>query len=220
MAKKKIQTITLDYMNGSRLQEPIKVPIYYDGYFFCYTDENISNIIEERHKKFRIEGRSFSDRKSMYVLQGDSPETIKNLLYHYYKIYYEGNIIEEKIIHYKLKFNSKKHYFNHNDKIGSADTPALSFKWHIRYLVTFPDGRQKILSDPFKTYGSLCSNSKFEKPIDDFKEKWMMWTEERETFFKSTEDAMENMIENIQTFFNKPIQSIEESIDKNIKLLQ
>ena len=64
MAKKKVDTIVLDYMNGSRLQEPIKVPIYYDGYFFCYTDENISNIIEERHKKLRIEGRSFSDRKT------------------------------------------------------------------------------------------------------------------------------------------------------------
>lgn len=219
MAKKKVQTITLDYMNGSRLKEPIKIPVYYDGYFFCYVDESISNIIEERHKKLRIEGRSFSDRKSIYVLSEDSPEKIKDLLYKYYKIYYEGNIIEEKIIHYKLKFNSKKHYFNHSDNMGSADTPALSFKWNMLYLVTFPDGRQKIFSDPFKTYGSLCSNSKFDKPIGDFKGKWMMWTEERELFFKGTEDAMENMIEKIQSFFNQPKNEIEENIDKNTKLL-
>jgi hypothetical protein len=213
MAKKQVHKVHIKSINGSLLKENIITQIYYDGYFFCYIDSDIEPLVRGEHKQYRKEKNT-----SCYVLTGNSPSEIQTRLYQYYSEFFGNNIKEEKIIAYEIKFNSKKHYFNHNKKIDRAGRTAISFDWHIHYLITFPDGRQKIFSDPYKGYANICTH-KFDRTLDSFDKDWMMWTEEREKFFSETEITMEKMVEKINMFFTQPTLELTESIDNKIKLL-
>lgn len=222
MAKKILTTIKIESLNGVRFPEPKVYKIYYDGVFFAY-DNEIYNFVPEtnkgsRHETVKKEGDLMGSKRMVNIIKAGSPEQVKTAIYAGLTQYYGEEIKEQKIISYRVKFNSNKHYFNHSESISFADTPALSFWWRIHYLVKFPDGREKIFSSPYKGYGNVCTN-KFNYNVSDYKEKWMIWTEERQLFFENTEASMENMIKKLVEFFNQDPVLLSSGIDNKQLLL-
>jgi hypothetical protein len=218
MAKKKIETIAIDSVNGSRLPEPKKYDVYYDGFFFCYIPDELVGSLPEGCTTYRKERKKGEQEKTISVIKGTSPESIHTTLYRAIENYHSTNKKEKKIIAFKFKFNSNKNYFNHTDKISFAETPALSLWWRIYYHITFPDGREKIFSHPFKGYGNICS-PKFDKYVEQYENKWIDWTQEREEFFQQATDSMELMIEKISGFFAKDSDEIALLVDSKAGLL-
>lgn len=213
MAKKKVDKIKIESINGVRFPQPIILDIYYDNFFFSYIPDDIQGFVGKENLTYRVD-----KNKRIKVVKGDSPTSIKTSLYSAYQAKYSIEVKERKIISFRFKFNSDKHYFNHHDSITFADTPALSIWWRIYYHVTLPNGIEKIFSAPYKGYGSICTN-KFDTYVSEYKEKWIDWTEERENFFNDITKSMDSMIERINGFFSKDSSEIALLVDNKAGLL-
>ncbi len=220
MGKAKIgQKIAIRRINDIDLSEPIMLDVFYDDVFFIYLPSYLEAIIKPEDNKTRFEGTK-NDRKTVRILTGDNPDQIKTKLWQYLLLYYSGSITEEKIIHYNFRFNSSKHYMNHGKHISFADTPAMSLKWGIHFLITFPDGRQTVLSEQYKSFGSVATN-KSETELSKYSEKtsWIHWSEEREKFFANTELSMEALINKVNTFFTQDPKVLAAAVDSMPKLI-
>lgn len=219
MAKKKVDTVTINNLNGSRLPSPLKFDIYYDGFFFCYLPPEIEGIIRREYLEYKKDRDKIS-KKDIFinVIRGESPQKINNILYQSYSDKYSSELKEKKIIAFRFKFNSEHTYFNHSSNIPFADTPALSIWWKIFYHIKLPDGSEKIFSHPYKGFGNICSN-KFATNVEEYKEKYIDWTEEREYFFKEITKSMEGMISKINNFFTKDSSEIALLVDNKAGLL-
>lgn len=212
---KKVSKSTIKSLSGSLSDEPIVTNIYYmdSGIFACYLPAHILNLVPESKKSY-IRGEKSVKEAHSKQLTGKSVDELEGAIYMAYKQYYEQNITESKLIHYKIKFNSNHTYFNHKQNISFADTPAISFWWRIHYLVTLPDGRKKVFTDHYKNFGNICSYKETWDYEDYCKEKTHLeWSEERQKFFETTEMAMEGMIKQITSFFNQPKLALENKID-------
>jgi len=218
---RKIRKHIIKNINGTTLNEPIVIDIYYldSGKFACFLNEDVLSLIPESEKSFIRSGRSKTAPHTMQLI-GTSEDNLVGKIWTAYNDYYSQNIIEEKLIEYRVKYNSEKTYFNHDQRISFADSPAISFWWEIRYLITMPDGRKKVFTAPYKDFGNLCSN-KATWDYDVYCKKFtsLEWSEERELFFKNTELAMEGMIKQITSFFGQPKLELESKIDNGVKML-
>lgn len=219
MAKAKVGKIKWDTINGVLLTEPFKTDIFFENKFFVYTPEYLVAMIKPEDRDHRWEGSKAADKRAVPILIGDSPKNVEHKLWSYLDFYHQNTYKEEKIIHYEIRFNSNKTP-NNNQNISFANTPAMSMKWGIHYLVTFADGRQSVISHPYKSYGNLVS-SKFDYTLEKYnsKYKWIPWTEEREQFFINTEKAMEDLISKVNNFFNQEPGLLAAAVDNLPKLI-
>lgn len=211
MAKKKIDKITFRAINGVQVVGgEIVHDVYWDGYFFCYVPVILQGLIATERLSCRKD-KVDESTENVEIIVGKIGE-IQTALYRAYEAYYNGNLKENKVISFAFKFNSSKAYLNHKKNISFADTPALSLWWQIYYYVELPDGREKIFSAPYKEYGKIVSH-KFATDVNKFGNDWIVWTDEREKFFQSITDGLEDMIERIDKFFSADLSLIENIID-------
>ena len=218
---KKVSKYVIKSLSGDFSDEPIVTNIYYmdSGIFGCYLPPHILALIAEGKKTYVRNEKSVKLAHSKQ-LTGKSVDELQGSIYMAYNQFYEQNIQESKLIHYKIKFNSNKTYFNHKQSISFADTPAISFWWRIHYLITMPDGRKKVFTDHYKNFGNICSYKEVWDYEDYCKEKTHLeWSEERQKFFETTENAMEGMIAQITSFFNQPKIELESKIDGGALML-
>lgn len=179
MAKKKVDKIKIESINGVRFPQPIILDIYYDNIFFSYIPDDIKGFIDKENLT------SIEDKgKVIEVIKGGSPTIIENILYKAYQTRYSAEVKEKKIISFRFKFNSDKHYFNHDDNITFADTPALSIWWRIYYHVTLPNGIEKIFSAPYKGYGNICSNKNLTLTCQNTKKSGLIGQKKEKHFLK------------------------------------
>lgn len=210
MAKKKVSTIIIESVNGTRFPEPLVFPVYYEELFFVYLNEELIAFAKPEEVKIRIKTRNERER----IFATASEAELKSSLRRIVTDYYSSSVREERIIYYTIKFNTRNPSIRDNTPFGSisfANTPAISLHWNIAYLITLPDGRQKIFSHPYKGYGSIVS-PKFDRNIKDFKEQWMLWSEEAEAFFKKLEDSMEKLISQVAEFIGSDSKLLESRI--------
>lgn len=224
MAKAKVDKIEMRSIDGIDFKEVLKIDIFFEGRFFIYIPDFLLASVRPEDRSVRHEGTvgvKKHGKANPDIMIGTSPEDIKRKLYYYLEDYYKNNHKEEKIIHYNFRYNSTKLYRNHDKNVPFADTPAMSLHWGIHYLITFADGRQTVLSDPYEKFGNLCSPTKFDKPLNKYSEKyqWIMWTEEREEFFVNTTLAMENLIAKVSNFFGQDPVLLASAVDNMPKLI-
>lgn len=218
--KKKIGTATIKSVNGLRLEEPKNIPIYYEGGFFAYLPNELFGMIKDEYLSWRTDGKG-NAKKQARIIIGKDVSQIEHRIWEGYFTKFSAEVKEKKIISISFKFNSRKtpnYLENYSRSISFCGTPALHLEYDVKYLVTFPDGRQKILSAPYEGYGNIVSY-KDDKNIEDYKDTWIYWTEEREEFFKQTVNNLELLIKRINDFVNTEPALIENLIDNNQKLI-
>jgi hypothetical protein len=216
MAKTKVDTIVIRSVNGTNFPEPIKIPVYYDGYFFAYQHDELLGYTPDEHLTIRSEGKG-ATKQTLQVIKGKSVDAIQTIFWKAYMDMYSKKIVEKKIISFVFKFNSSEHSRHSSDKgISFCGTPALHVDYDIMYHITFPDGRQRVFSHPYEDFGCIVS-PKTNSPVEYFNKKWIDWTEEREQFFKNAVQAMEDMIGRLKKFFEQDQDTIALLVDSSTK---